>query len=79
MGGPFSLGRGMQAQEAATPKLTAPRCSVVHAWLKNDVLARLQAAADRRRIHPDQLVASLVETVLDHPNPDAVIDALLVR
>ncbi len=69
----------MQAQEVATPTLSAPRCSVVHAWLNNDVLARLQAAADRRRIHPDQLVASLVEAVLDQPNPDAVIDVLLVR
>lgn len=69
----------MQAQEVATPTLSAPRCRVVHAWVTDDVLARLQAAADRRRIHPDQLVASLVETVIGQPNSDAVIEAILAR
>lgn len=69
----------MQAQEVATPTLSAPRCRVVHAWLGDDAHAHLQLAADRRRIHPDRLVAMLVESVLRKPNPDKVIDVLLER
>lgn len=55
----------LQVEPDANGKtLSAPRCAVAHAWLSIEDHALLQRAADRRRIHVDQLVAEIIQRTL---------------
>ena len=53
--------------------ISHPRSHVTHAWLTAVVFAELRDEAVRRRMHPDQLTAKIVEKAVCR----GVIDALL--
>lgn len=54
--------------------LTPPRCCVAHAWLDREIHDELVLQANRRRMHPDALVAALIDTVLDRRLIPALLD-----
>jgi len=51
------------SEQSAAFTPTPRRTHVAHAWLNSPVYAELLAEADRRRIHPDQLCARVLEVV----------------
>lgn len=59
---------------AAEPDLSPKRSSVAHAWLSSSVYQQLLIEADRRRIHPDALLATIAEKVLINGYVDAIVD-----
>lgn len=55
----------MAGAEAGSSVIVTPRRThVAHAWLTEVTYAELQAEADRRRLHPDALVAKILEKLL---------------
>jgi len=59
----------LEPQFVVTPR----RCRVAHAWITNEMYAQLEAEAGRQRCHPDELVAQIVESVLDGGFVDLVL------
>lgn len=55
-------------------QLSPPRCRVAHAWLTAETYDFLQRAADRRRIHVDQLTAAIVNRFVEEAAVAAAID-----
>lgn len=60
-------------QAKPAPVLTPRRCRVAHAWLTEAMHADLAAEANRRRLHPDELLARIIESVLENGWIDAVL------
>lgn len=58
------------AEFAPTPK----RCRVTHAWLTTPVALELTSEAIRRRIHPDQLTAQIIDRVIRGGLVDTILD-----
>jgi hypothetical protein len=63
------------AQEAAEKILTPRRSEVAHAWLTSPVYLELCSEAQRRRVHPDVLTASILDAVIG----GGLVDAVLAR
>lgn len=65
----------MRTQEVAAPNGGSPRrCRVAHAWLSDEIYARLCAEAEARREHPDQLAASIVQVIIGQRLVAALLD-----
>jgi len=55
----------MIAQPAAATPVLSPRwCAVTHAWLSTPTHTQLTLEASRYELHPDQLTALIVSTVV---------------
>jgi N-dimethylarginine dimethylaminohydrolase len=65
---------GLSEQATSVPALSAPRCEVVHAWLTKDVYALLEQEAERRRMHPDALLAMIANDLLLNGLVGALLD-----
>lgn len=66
---------------ASEPVSTLPpqRAAVAHAWLASAVFRELEAEADRLNMHPDQLAAIIVDTVVCNGFTDAIMRAASTR
>lgn len=66
---------GQRKEATPAPVLPPRRCRVAHAWLTDPMYADLEAEANRRRLHPDELLARIAESVLENGWIDAVLKA----
>jgi hypothetical protein len=64
----------MASSEATEPAAPPRRAYVAHAWLTAPVFTVLEREAARRRLHPDQLAAAIVDVVIVGGYVDALLD-----
>lgn len=56
------------------PVLTPRRCHVGHVWMSDAVYLALEAEAQRRRKHPDALLAEIAESIISENLFKALLD-----
>lgn len=44
-------------------QLSPPICRVAHAWMTEDAYAKLERAAEKRRMHPDALLGKIAARI----------------
>jgi hypothetical protein len=53
---------------------TAPRICVVHAWITSETFALIEAAAERRGQHPDEMVEKALTVIAKDDLFGALLD-----